>query len=102
MTTNNFRRALATQLNGSNVGHVTPHAFRRTVATTIDRAIGIQLAAELLGHTNTEITRIHYIEPNLRVDPTTADILEAALGMTRPLDGGVDAGGSGPKRCESA
>ncbi len=80
MSTNNFRRALATQLKGSEVGHVTPHAFRRTVATTIDRARGIQLAAELLGHTNTEITRIHYIEPNVIVNPTTADILEAALG----------------------
>jgi integrase len=80
MSTNNFRRALATQLKGSAVGHVTPHAFRRTVATTIDRARGIQLAAELLGHSNSEITRIHYIEPNSFVNPTTADILEAALG----------------------
>ncbi|WP_407343482.1 tyrosine recombinase XerC [Pengzhenrongella phosphoraccumulans] len=79
ITTNNFRRTLRTVLKKSDAAGVTPHAFRRTVATTIDRAGGIDLAAELLGHTSTEITRVHYIEPNELVNPKTADILERML-----------------------
>jgi integrase len=38
---------------------VTPHSFRRTVATVIDRFGGADLAAEMLGHTSSEITRQH-------------------------------------------
>jgi integrase len=38
---------------------------------------GADLAAEMLGHTSSEITRQHYIEPNEQVNPVTAEILEA-------------------------
>ncbi|WP_245534455.1 tyrosine-type recombinase/integrase [Xylanimonas cellulosilytica] len=86
MTTNNYRRALRRVLDGSEAAGVTPHAFRRTVATTVDRAVGIDLAAELLGHTTTEITRVHYIEPNEYVNPATADILQKALGPEAKAD----------------
>ena len=41
---------------------VTPHSFRRTVATVLDRASGTDLAAEMLGHTSSKITKQHYIE----------------------------------------
>jgi integrase len=77
---NNYRRTLRSILKATDAKDVTPHAFRRTVATTIDRAEGIDLAAELLGHTSTEITRVHYIEPSRYVNPQTAEILERALG----------------------
>ena len=87
ITTNNFRRTLRNVLKKSAAAGVTPHAFRRTVATTIDRADGIDLAAELLGHTSTEITRVHYIEPNEFVNPKTADILERMLSPdATPID----------------
>ena len=56
---------------------VTPHSFRRTVATFLDRASGPDLAAEMLGHTSSKITKEHYIQPDEQVDPVTADILEA-------------------------
>ena len=55
---------------------MTPHAFRRTVATVVDRAAGTDLAAELLGHASPDITRMHYIEKDDAVDPRTAEILE--------------------------
>jgi integrase len=55
---------------------VTPHSFRRTVATVIDRAGGADLAAEMLGHTSSDITKQHYIGPNEQVNPVTAEILE--------------------------
>jgi len=87
ITTNDFRRTLRSVLRKTDAAGVTPHAFRRTVATTIDRVDGIDLAAELLGHTSTEITRVHYIEPNEFVNPKTADILERMLAPdAKPLD----------------
>jgi integrase len=68
-----LRKALAE----AGIEGVTPHSFRRTVATVIDRAGGADLAAEMLGHTSSEITRQHYIEPDETVNPVTAEILEA-------------------------
>jgi hypothetical protein len=43
----------------------------------LDRASGPDLAAELLGHTSSKITKQHYIEPDETVDPVTAEILES-------------------------
>ena len=77
LTTNNIRRRLRAVLDDVEVDGVTPHSLRRTVATFLDRASGPDLAAEMLGHTSSKITREHYIEPDEKVDPMTADILEA-------------------------
>jgi integrase len=87
LTTNNVRRRLRTILTDVGITGVTPHAFRRTVATVLDRASGPDLAAELLGHTSSKITKQHYIEPDETVDPVTAEILEA-LAPRRHGDGG--------------
>jgi integrase len=64
-------------LEGTGVEGITPHSFRRTVATFLDRAGGADLAAEMLGHTSAQITKAHYIEPDEMVNPVTAEILEA-------------------------
>ncbi|MCL2780650.1 MAG: site-specific integrase [Actinomycetia bacterium] len=77
LTTNNVRRRLRAVLEGAGIDGVTPHSFRRTVATVLDRAGGADLAAEMLGHTSSQITKQHYIEPDDTVNPTTAQILEA-------------------------
>lgn len=77
LTTNNVRRRLRAVLDEAGIAGVTPHSFRRTVATVIDRAGGADLAAEMLGHTSAQITKQHYIEPDERVNPVTAEILEA-------------------------
>ena len=76
LTTNNVRRRLRAILNEAGIGGVTPHSFRRTVATVVDRAAGADLAAEMLGHTSSEITKRHYIEPDEHVNPLTAEIME--------------------------
>jgi len=60
-----------------NACGVTPHSFRRTAATVLDRASGADLAAEMLGHTSSKITKQHYIEPDEKVNPVTAEILES-------------------------
>jgi integrase len=77
LTTNNIRRRLRAVLSDAGIEGVSPHAFRRTVATVLDRASGSDLAAEMLGHTSSRITKQHYIEPDETVNPVTADILEA-------------------------
>jgi integrase len=85
LTTNNVRRRLRTILAETEIKGITPHSFRRTVATFIDRFGGAELAAELLGHTSSDITKQHYIEPNEQVNPVTAEILEG-LAPRRRLD----------------
>ncbi len=45
LTTANVRRRLREALRAAGVETVTPHAFRRTVATVIDREAGLDLAA---------------------------------------------------------
>lgn len=77
LTTNNVRRRLRSILSEAGIERVTPHSFRRTVATVLDRAGGADLAAEMLGHTSSKITKQHYIEPDEIVNPVTAQILES-------------------------
>ncbi|WP_207210351.1 tyrosine-type recombinase/integrase [Nocardioides zhouii] len=76
LTANNIRRRLRAVLDETGIEGVTPHSFRRTVATVLDRAGGADLAAEMLGHTSSKITKEHYIEPGEAVNPVTAEILE--------------------------
>ena len=84
LTTNNVRRRLRAVMEEAGIEGVTPHSFRRTVATVIDRAGGADLAAEMLGHSSTKITKEHYIEPDEAVNPVTAEILEALAPKGRP------------------
>ena len=77
LTTNNVRWRLRAVMDQAGIEGVTPHSFRRTVATVIDRAGGADLAAELLGHSSSKITKEHHIQPDEAVDPVTAEILES-------------------------
>lgn len=79
-TTNNIRRQLREVMSLAGIEGVTPHTFRRTVATAIHQQAGVDLAAELLGHTDTRITLQHYIKRNDMVNPTTAVLLEGVFG----------------------
>lgn len=53
--------------------------FRRTAATAINDAASVDLAAELLGLTDTKITIQHYIRRNEMVNPATAEMLDRAV-----------------------
>ncbi|MDT0143165.1 tyrosine-type recombinase/integrase [Microbacterium sp. PRC9] len=55
---------------------ITPHAFRRTGATLLTNELGIETAADILGHTSTKTTKEHYAEPDRAVNPIPAAILE--------------------------
>ena len=77
LSPNNVRRQLRAVLEAAGIEGITPHAFRRTVATTLNREAGVELAAAMLGHSSHAITEEHYIEKPDLVDPRTADVLEA-------------------------
>ena len=76
MTTNNVRRQLRHVMD---LAGITPHMFRRTVATAINEQAGVDLAAELLGHTDPKITIQLYIRRNEMVNPITAELLDRAF-----------------------
>ncbi|GAA2829031.1 site-specific recombinase XerD [Leucobacter komagatae] len=80
LTTNNVRRRLRDVMDKAGLSGVTPHRFRRTGATAINKAGGIGLAAELLGHTDSRITIQHYIVRDDLVNPATARMLEERFG----------------------
>ena len=79
-TTNNIRRLLRDVMDAAGIENVTPHRFRRTVATVVNDAQGALLASELLGHTDPRITMQHYIHRDETVNPATAEYLERAFG----------------------
>ncbi|TFC96728.1 MULTISPECIES: site-specific integrase [Cryobacterium] len=55
---------------------ITPHSFRRTGATLLACELGIQAAADVLGHTSTSTTKAHYAEPDRTVKSGPADVLQ--------------------------
>lgn len=70
----NFRR-LWREVRGEKWEHVEPRAFRRAVATLIERESGSIVAAAQLGHASDAVTRRHYIEAN-HVAPDSRGALE--------------------------
>lgn len=51
---------------------VTPHTFRKTVATLISEATTSELASRQLGHSSSQVTRDHYIaKPPVSADLST-------------------------------
>lgn len=83
---NNVRRQLRSAMKLTGIEGVTPHMLRRSVATAIDRQASVELAAELLGHTEPRITIRHYIRRNEMVNPVTADLLDEAFAPDRSSD----------------
>lgn len=76
LTTNSVRRQLRHVMGIAGITGVSPHMFRRTVATAISGEAGVDLAAELLGHSDPKITLQHYIRRNEMVNPATAEMLD--------------------------
>ncbi|SDS84790.1 tyrosine-type recombinase/integrase [Microterricola viridarii] len=70
----NFREIL--KLAGLEEMEITPHAFRRTGATLLANELGIQAAADMLGHTSTSTTKEHYAEPDRTVKSAPAEVLQ--------------------------
>lgn len=75
---NNVRRVFREilKLAGLEGMEITPHAFRRTGATLLANELGIQAAADMLGHTSTATTKEHYAEPDRTVKSEPAEVLQ--------------------------
>ena len=58
---------------------VTPHTFRKTVATLIDRLVDSDTAARVLGHSSDAITKEFYIQKD-RTTPDVTHILQSFAG----------------------
>lgn len=69
-------------IRGDDYKWVTPHTFRRTVATMVERTYGAEHAAKQLGHSDPEVTRRHYIERAMAAPDTSAalDVFADRLG----------------------
>ena len=85
MSPNNVRRQWRQARADIELEWVTPHTFRKTVATLIDKEANTKSAAAQLGHANENITNTYYIaKPALA--PDVSDILEQ-LGTSRTATG---------------
>lgn len=85
LSQHNFRRTFRQflELAGLQNSGITPRWYRRTGATVLARGLGIDAAADHLGHASTAITEGHYIEPDKAINYAPAQVLELTL---RPVD----------------
>ncbi|MEU8182027.1 site-specific integrase [Micromonospora sp. NPDC049047] len=89
----NVRRQWRAARADTGLEWVTPHTFRKTVATLIDKEANTDSAAAQLGHGSKETTKKHYIvKPALA--PDSSAILEQLGG--RPEPGDSEPHNSGP------
>jgi integrase len=65
---------------------VTPHTFRKTVATLISEAATSELASRQLGHSSSQVTRDHYIAK----PPVSADLSEVLERLAESDDASSD------------
>ncbi len=89
MSVSNYERLLRSFIDdnretlthiGVDVENYSTHAYRRTVATQVERRAGITLASRLLGHASEQTTRSSYVVSCEDVDASTADIMNQILG----------------------
>ena len=84
LSPNNVRRQWRQARAETGLAWVTPHTFRKTVATLIDKEADTKTAAAQLGHASEEVTDTYYIAKPV-LAPDVSDILEQ-LGDRRAPD----------------
>jgi integrase len=60
-----YSHALRAAIELAGVPHWSPNQLRHTMATEVDKILGIEATSVLLGHNNTEITKI-YLDPEAK------------------------------------
>ncbi|MHA7295533.1 tyrosine-type recombinase/integrase [Arthrobacter sp. HLT1-21] len=73
---NNFHRQWRAIRAAHNLDWVTPHVFRKTVATLIERELDAVTASKVLGHADEKVTIEHYIERRPNIAPDVSSILQ--------------------------
>lgn len=84
---NNVERRWRQIRHGTDLDWVTPHTFRKTVATLISERVGVETASRQLGHSSPAITREFYISKSA-IAADVANVLEE-LGGTKPDHGAI-------------
>jgi integrase len=82
LSPNNVRRQWRQARAATGLDWVTPHTFRKTVATLIDKEADTKTAAAQLGHASEDVTDTYYIAKPV-LAPDVSDILEQ-LGGKNP------------------
>lgn len=79
-----FRRDSAAGLRalGVNPADLELRALRKVTATVVKDVLGLELAAELLGHSNTSTTSKYYAGPRKTVPSSVARAVQTAFGAT--------------------
>lgn len=85
----NVRRQWRDARTAAGFEWVSPHTFRKTVATLVDRSRDTESAAALLGHSGTAVTHAHYVQ-KMHEAPDLSNVL-SQLGANRP--GVIEKGG---------
>ena len=78
MSLANMRRSLRAALP-EDLAWVTPHSFRRTVATVVRDALGAEFAQQQLSHAKLATTEAHYLQRHTR-GPDVRDVLDKYAG----------------------
>lgn len=78
MSLANMRRTLRAALP-DDLAWVTPHSFRRTVATVVRDALGAELAQQQLSHAKLATTEAHYLQRHTR-GPDVRAVLDEYAG----------------------
>ncbi len=81
---NNVRRQWRAARKGTPYEWVTPHVYRKTVATVLDDQLDADTAAKVLGHSSSEITRQFYIHRPEEA-PDVSDVMEVLDPETHDL-----------------
>lgn len=71
----NLRRQWRDARTEGGFGWVTPHVFRKTVATIVSRERSTEDAAAQLGHSGTAVTTEHYVQ-RASIAPDVSDVLQ--------------------------
>src|SRR5881394_2980577 len=82
---NNVRRQWRQARADAGLEWVTPHTFRKTVATLIDKEADTKTAAAQLGHASEQITDTYYIAKPI-LAPDVSEILEQLGADREPHD----------------
>ncbi|QRZ61132.1 site-specific integrase [Rothia sp. ZJ932] len=77
---NNYRSRFRKQIQGANLGRdISPHIFRKTVATLVSSNDSLAVASQLLGHSSEKITEEYYIK-KLSEQPNASKTLGVLFG----------------------
>lgn len=72
---NNVRRQWRSAREAAGFDWVTPHTFRRTVATLLKDKVDLETASEVLGHADSRVTKASYVDGAQSV-PDVSKVLE--------------------------